>query len=266
MWGVEHAANKATLSARRNPWNAARPRREDPMPLDAQPEILHSTCPHDCHELLCAGSGEAGPEPDRSCPRREGQQLYRRRHLRKGRALCRAGAPSRPAENASPPHRRKGLRSEGFEPISWEDALDIVADNFQRAEDRFGSETVWPYQYAGTMGLVQRDGIHRLRHAKKYSRQHDTICSSLANAGWRAGAGVNRGVDCREMEYSDQIVMWGGNPGVDPGECDAPHHPGKEGSRGEAGGRRSLPHGHGRAGRPACDAATGDGRGACLVR
>ena len=33
-----------------------------------------------------------------------------------------------------------------------------------------GSETVWPYFYAGTMGLVQRDGINRLRHAMSYSR------------------------------------------------------------------------------------------------
>ena len=32
------------------------------------------------------------------------------------------------------------------------------------------------FQYAGTMGLVMRDGINRLRHAKKYSGFQTTIC------------------------------------------------------------------------------------------
>ena len=44
------------------------------------------------------------------------------------------------------------------------DALDKVADNFISIEQKYGSEAIWPYYYAGTMGLVQRDGINRLRH------------------------------------------------------------------------------------------------------
>ena len=46
-----------------------------------------------------------------------------------------------------------------------------VAEPFTRQGARsYGTETVWPYYYAGTMGLVQRDGINRLRHAMNYSR------------------------------------------------------------------------------------------------
>ena len=66
------------------------------------------------------------------------------------------------------PLRRKGGKGSGeFTPISWNDALDITAEALLRAEARHGAEAVWPYYYAGTMGLVMRDGIHRLRHAKK---------------------------------------------------------------------------------------------------
>ena len=71
---------------------------------------------------------------------------------------------------------------------------------------------MWPYFYAGTMGLVQRDGIDRLRHAMRYSRQHSTFCNTLADAGWLAGVGVKYGVDPREMQDADLIVVWGGNP------------------------------------------------------
>jgi len=87
-----------------------------------------------------------------------------------------------------------------------------VAGRLSRAAERYGAETVWPYFYAGTMGLVQRDGIERLRHVMKYSRQHSTICVTLSDSGWMAGCGFKRGVDAREIAESDLVVVWGGNP------------------------------------------------------
>ena len=112
------------------------------------------------------------------------------------------------------PLRRTGPKgSKQFAPISWSDALDIVAEQFQAKAALHGSETVWPYFYAGTMGLVQRDGIQRLRHAMRYSRWYSTICVTLSDTGWNAGVGSKRGVDFREIdEHSDLVVIWGGNP------------------------------------------------------
>ena len=110
------------------------------------------------------------------------------------------------------PLRRTGAKGEGrFEEISWEAALDLMAEKFLAAEAAFGAETVWPYHYAGTMGLVQRDSIHRLRHAKGYSRQFDTICTNMAWTGFVAGTGKLAGPDPREMAKSDQVVIWGTN-------------------------------------------------------
>ena len=62
------------------------------------------------------------------------------------------------------------------------------------------------------MGLVQRDGIHRLRHAKKYSGFHSTICVNASFTGFAAGTGRIAGPDPREMAKSDLIVIWGTNP------------------------------------------------------
>ena len=62
------------------------------------------------------------------------------------------------------------------------------------------------------MGVVQRWGIDRLRHAFGYSRQKTTICVTPAESGWRAGVGKLLGPDPREMAESDLIVVWGGNP------------------------------------------------------
>ena len=88
-----------------------------------------------------------------------------------------------------------------------------MAEQFIAKARQHGSETIWPYYYAGTMGLVQRDGINRLRHAMKYSRWFSTICVTLSDTGWIAGTGVKRGADVREIdEHSDLVVIWGGNP------------------------------------------------------
>ena len=47
------------------------------------------------------------------------------------------------------------------------------------------------------MGLVMRDGIHRLRHVKKYSGFHSTICVNPPS-GFVAGVAI-AGPDPREM-------------------------------------------------------------------
>src|SRR5207244_2441098 len=90
-------------------------------------------------------------------------------------------------------------------------ALDLVAERLLRAEEHHGAQVVWPYYYAGTMGLVMRDGIHRLRHAKKYSGFHSTICVNPAYTGFAAGTGKIAGPDPREMAKSDLVVIWGTN-------------------------------------------------------
>jgi anaerobic selenocysteine-containing dehydrogenase len=110
------------------------------------------------------------------------------------------------------PLRRVGGKGSGeFATVSWDDALDIVAEAFTRAEQKHGSEAVWPYLYAGTMGYVMRDGIHRLRHAKKYSGFFSTICVNPAFTGFIAGTGKLAGTDPREMAKSDLVVIWGTN-------------------------------------------------------
>ena len=110
------------------------------------------------------------------------------------------------------PLRRTGPKGSGqFERITWDAALDEIAARFNAAERDFGSESVWPYRYAGTMGLVMRDGIDRLAHTKRYSRFYGTICSTIAWTGFAAGTGKIAGVDPREMAKSDLVIIWGTN-------------------------------------------------------
>jgi anaerobic selenocysteine-containing dehydrogenase len=111
------------------------------------------------------------------------------------------------------PLKRIGAKGAGeFTRITWDDALHEIGTRFNAIELKHGPEAIWPYWYAGTMGLVMRDGIERLRNVKGYSGMYGTFCIALSWPGYYAGTGRVSGVDPREMQKSDLIVMWGGNP------------------------------------------------------
>ena len=110
------------------------------------------------------------------------------------------------------PLRRVGPKGGGgWQRISWDDALSEITTRWLDIETTHGPEAIWPYFSAGTMGHVQRDGIHRLRHARGYSDQYDTICTGTAWPGYIAGTGVIAGLNPEDMAYSDCVVLWGTN-------------------------------------------------------
>ncbi len=174
-------------------------------------EIVPSVCPHDCTST-CALEIERIDARTIGRVRGSHRNTYTRGVIceKVGRYAERVHHPDRLLY----PLRREGPKGAGrFERVGWDEALDLVAESFIRQATRLGLETVWPYYYAGTMGLVQRDGINRLGHAMGYSRYFSTICVTLSDTGWAAGVGAKRGVDLREIdEHSDLVVIWGGNP------------------------------------------------------
>ncbi len=172
-------------------------------------DIRFSACPHDCPST-CALEVETLPSGKIGRIHGAKDNTYTDGVIceKVGRYAERANHPDR----LLTPLKRTGEKGDGrYVPISWDDALDEVADAFLKAEQKHGPETVWPYYYAGTMGLVMRDGINRLRNAKRYSGQHNTICTTPAWAGFIAGTGKLMGPDPREMALSDLVVIWGTN-------------------------------------------------------
>ena len=176
--------------------------------------IGYSACPHDCPST-CALEVELIDE------RTIGRVHGAKDNDYTAGVICakvaRYAEREHHAQRLKHPLRRVGAKGSGrmgsgeFAPVSWDDALDLVAEKFLQAEQRHGAESVWPYYYAGTMGLVMRDGINRLRHVKKYSGFHSTICVNPAYSGFAAGVGTIAGPDPREMAKSDLVVIWGTN-------------------------------------------------------
>ncbi len=177
--------------------------------MTSQTEIAYSACPHDCPST-CALAVEK--IDDNTIGRVHGAEDNTYTAGVVCAKVARYAERTHHADRLTVPLKRTGPKGSGqFEEVTWDEALDTVAEAFKQAEAEHGPEAIWPHFYAGTMGLVQRDGIQRLRHAMGYSNQFATVCTALVDAGWMAGTGKKAGPDPREMAEADLIVIWGSN-------------------------------------------------------
>ena len=113
------------------------------------------------------------------------------------------------------PLKRAGRKGEGrFEAIGWDEALDTIAAKLTAiaARDQDSAQAILPYSYAGTMGLVQGDGMAaRFFHQLGASLLDRTICSSAGSAGLKATYGASVGMHVEFFAESRLIVIWGSN-------------------------------------------------------
>jgi anaerobic selenocysteine-containing dehydrogenase len=110
------------------------------------------------------------------------------------------------------PLLRTGPKGSGeFAPIGWPEAIQRICDSWKELIAEHGGETVLPYSYAGTMGLVQRNSGHPFFHRLGASRLERTICSPAKDAGWKAVMGDTPAMQPDEILESDLVILWGIN-------------------------------------------------------
>jgi len=101
----------------------------------------------------------------------------------------------------------------GFRRITWDEALDRVAEGILRARDEFGGESILPYSYMGSQGLIQsRTMGDRVMNALGASDLERTICASAGVAGVGQAHGVSPEVDPEEWPNARFLLIWGWNP------------------------------------------------------
>lgn len=120
--------------------------------------------------------------------------------------------PERVRERLLYPMRRVGKKGEGrFERISWEEALEEIAERLRAILDTHGGEAILPYHYAGTMGLVENQHPLAFFRAIGASELEETICSTAGSAAWEMTYGPRLGPDLEEVPEARYILLWGIN-------------------------------------------------------
>ena len=160
-----------------------------------------SVCPHDCPSVCALDVEVIGGVADRARARRAGPALHAGVVCAK---VARYAERIHHPDRLTQPLRRVGPKGSGQFVADLAGTRRSTASprRFSKAEREHGAESVWPYFYAGTMGLVMRDGIERLTHVKRYSRFFGNICVGIAWPGYIAGNGADVGRQLRRRSRS----------------------------------------------------------------
>jgi anaerobic selenocysteine-containing dehydrogenase len=181
------------------------------MTLDSETRYIRGACPLDCPDtcswIVTVNKGE--PIALRGDPE----------HPFTRGSLCNKVVDyltyARSPQRLLYPMRRIGSKGSGeFSRISWDEALDEIAERFRDVIARDGAEAIWPIAGSGSMGLIQ--GIYgagrRLWNVLGTSRNNYTLCTIAGGFGTGYTLGDNKvGMDPESFRFSKLVVLWGAN-------------------------------------------------------
>jgi len=115
------------------------------------------------------------------------------------------------AERLQRPLRRVGPKGSGqFEAVSWDEALADIAARLHDVIDEHGPEAVLPYSFAGTMGILQGEGMaSRLFNRMGASQLARSICSQAGIQGYTYTIGDTEGMETESYAHAKLILIWG---------------------------------------------------------
>src|SRR3954451_8296279 len=112
------------------------------------------------------------------------------------------------------PAVRSGRKGAGtFTRIGWDEAIELVASRFEEAKAGAGAESILPYSYGGSNGLLTQDNIDaQLWRRFGTSRLARTVCAAPTGAANQALYGKMASVTYQDYPEARLIVLWGVNP------------------------------------------------------
>jgi len=113
------------------------------------------------------------------------------------------------------PLRRVGSKDgpDGWEPMSWDDAIGEITDRWRDIIDRYGAAAILPYSFSGTLGNVQMAvASRRLWNRMGASGLQRSICGAAASAAMEATYGVQLAPEYEDVAASGLVILWGHNP------------------------------------------------------
>ncbi len=112
------------------------------------------------------------------------------------------------------PAVRKGRKGDGrFTRVSWDEALETIVERMKRAIREHGAESILPFSYGGSNGLLTDDAIDATVWRRLgTSRLARTVCAAPTGAANMALYGKMPSVSYQDYLEARLIVLWGVNP------------------------------------------------------
>lgn len=115
-----------------------------------------------------------------------------------------------PARLTSPMVRR----GDEFEPVSWDAALDMIAEKMLMLRSESGGAAVLHYRCGGSMGIMKHVTDYFFERFGPVTVKSGDICTGAGDAAQLADFGEEDSHDVYDLLNSKSIVLWGKNPYV----------------------------------------------------
>nr|WP_263351008.1 molybdopterin-dependent oxidoreductase [Acidicapsa acidisoli] len=181
--------------------------------------IVHTVCSHDCPDSCAVlvtvdGEGRAVKvQGDPSHPVTQGFLCGKvAKYLDRVYSPQRILHPLRRRAGVAKGPLKKGHELESFEQISWDEALDAIAARLQQVSDQYGPESILPYSYAGTIGVLGYGSMdRRFFHRLGASQLDRTICAEAGGQAFKLVYGKKLGTPNEDFPHAKLIIAWGAN-------------------------------------------------------
>ena len=101
-----------------------------------------------------------------------------------------------------------------FEPIGWNEAIDLMAERFRSILASSGPAAIWPFAGTGNVGFLQGGAGpagDRLWNHLGVSGHQISICSISGHVGLSYSTGSAAGMDPEDVAKAGTVVIWGAN-------------------------------------------------------
>jgi anaerobic selenocysteine-containing dehydrogenase len=181
--------------------------------------IVHTVCSHDCPDscAVLVSVDESGKavkvEGDPSHPVTRGFLCGKvAKYLDRVYSPDRLTHPMRRRPGMAKGALPQGSEHLAFERISWDEALDLAAERLAKVCDTYGPESILPYSYAGTIGVLGYGSMdRRFFHRLGASQLDRTICATAGGEAFVSVYGKKLGTDTEDFHRARLIIAWGAN-------------------------------------------------------
>ena len=115
-----------------------------------------------------------------------------------------------PDRITAPMVRRNG----GFKPVSWDDALDLIAEKMLRIKSESGGASILHYRSGGTLGMMKFLNDRFFELFGPCAVKTGDICSGAGDVAQLTDFGEEDSNDLFDLLNAKTILLWGKNPHV----------------------------------------------------
>jgi anaerobic selenocysteine-containing dehydrogenase len=178
--------------------------------------VVHAACSHDCPDacgvLITIEDGRAiKVQGDPSHPVTRGFLCAKvAKYLDRVYSPDRVLYPMKRIGSKGPVAPRQ--QAESWQRITWDEALDTIAEKFRSITAEWGSEAILPFSYGGSCAVLNGASMdRRFFHRLGASQLERNICSSAGEAALLSVTGVKLGTEPEQFRHSKYIIAWASN-------------------------------------------------------